>query len=428
MSTDYPKTHAGTASTARWRWLKRLALVATGGICLLFVAWRAAIYLTERATPFSGTPLPTCGTMLDDRYTQAVVKARDHIQALMAERQIPGLAVAVAVDDKIVWSEGFGFADRDKQIQACPQTQFRIASVSKLLTAAAMAKLYEQGRLDLDAPIQKYVPSFPDKGHTITARQLASHRSGIRHYRDDNETLNTKHYNSVIESLEKFRDDSLRFIPDADFGYSSYGYILLSAVIEGAAGEDFLSYMRRQIFTPLEIHHTVAEHSPEPALNKSGFYDNVTPYSWDGKVIPSPDLDFSCKWASGGFLSTAEDLVRFGSALIKDGFLKPETRKLMLTPRTGIGGIVGYGLGWMTARDLHLRRVHFHFGAGSGGTAVLAIYPKPKVAFAILANLGHAKFPFARLMRIVNPFCNYSGLFRRQNHGSKLATSLGQNY
>jgi CubicO group peptidase (beta-lactamase class C family) len=386
------------------RWVKRLVVVAVLATCLLFIAWRAVIWFTERTTPFSGTPLPTCGSISDDRYAQAVAKARNQIQAMMAERQIPGLSAAVAVDGKIVWSEGFGYADRDKQMTACPQTQFRIASVSKTLTAAAMAQLYEQGRLDLDAPIQAYVPSFPDKGHPITALQLASHRSGIRHYRDDYEALSTKHYNNVTESLEKFKDDPLRFVPGTDFGYSSYGYVLLSAAIEGASGENFLSYIRRNVFEPLQMHHTIAENANEPARNPSTCYDNVTPYSLDGKVIPSPYIDFSCKWAGGGFLSTAEDLVRFGSAHTREGFLKQETLKLIFTPRNGIGGIFGYGLGWMIARDLHLRRVHFHFGAGSGGTSVLAIYPEQGVSIAILANLGHAKFPFARLMGVINPF------------------------
>ncbi len=389
------------------RWAKRLAFVAGLIMGLLIVTWRVVIHLTERATPFSGTPLPTCGAMKDERYTQAVAKARDHIQAMMQERQIPGLAVAVAIDGKIVWSEGFGYADRDKQIPACPQTQLRIASVSKLLTAAAMAQLYEQGRLDLDDPIQKYVPSFPDKGHPITARQLASHRSGIRSYRDDHEALNTKHYNNVVESLEKFKDDSLMFVPDTDFEYSGYGYVLLSAAIEGASGEDFLSYMRRHIFEPLQMRDTIEDRANERVPHQSSFYDHVTPYSMAGKVIPSPFIDFSCKWAAGGFLSTAEDLVRFGSAHLlplHEGFLKSETLQLMFTPRSGMDGIAGYGLGWMTARDLHLRRVHFHFGAGSGGTAVLAIYPKQRMAFAMLANLGHAKFPFSHLMGVINPF------------------------
>lgn len=379
-----------------------------------FIAWRGLIWFVERAEAFAGASLPSCATVSDNNFTAAISQARNHIQAMMAERQIPGLAVAVAKGGQLIWSEGFGYANREKQIPACPQTQFRIASVSKLITAAAMAQLYEQGRLDLDAAVQKYVPTFPDKGHPITARQLASHRSGIRNYHDDSETVTTQHYESVTASLERFQNDPLMFEPDTKSAYSSYGYVLLSAVIEGASGEDFLPYVRRHIFEPLGMTSTIECRSDTAAPHQASFYDNVTPYSLDGQVHPSPFIDYSSKWASGGFLSTAEDLVKFGSVHIPPmnaGFLKTETLDLMFTPRTPRIGIVGQGLGWMSLFDLHLRRVHLHFGATSGGSSVLINYPAQRVSVVILANLGHAKFPFARLMGVVNPFLNDPSLY-----------------
>ena len=396
------------------KWTRRLTILAIIFITLGFIVWRGLIWFAERAERFTGAPLPSCATASDNNFTDAITEARAHIQAMMAERQIPGLAVAVAKDGQLIWSEGFGCADREKQILACPSTQFRIASVSKLITAAAMAQLCEQGRLDLDAPIQTYVPTFPDKGHPITARQLASHRSGIRNYHDDSETVTTQHYSSVTASLERFQNDPLMFEPDTESAYSSYGYVLLSVVIEGAAGEDFLSYIHRHIFEPLGMASTIECRADTTAPHQASFYDNVTPYSLDGQVHPSPFIDYSSKWASGGFLSTAEDLVKFGSLHIPSmnaGFLKTETLDLMFTPRTPRVGIVGQGLGWMSLFDLHLRRVHLHFGATSGGTSVLINYPGQRVSIAILANLGHAKFPFARLMGVTNPFLNDPSLY-----------------
>ncbi|MGH8246752.1 MAG: serine hydrolase domain-containing protein, partial [Gammaproteobacteria bacterium] len=311
--------------------------------------------------------------MVTGEYAQAVEQARNQIQAMMVERRIPGLSVAVSVAGRLIWSEGFGYADQERQIPACPHTQFRIASVSKTLTAAAMARLYEQGRLDLDAPIQKYAPGFPDKGQVIAARQLASHRSGIRSYRDDLEAADLGHCRSVTDSLEMFKDDPLVFAPDGDFLYTGFGYALLGVAIEGASGEDFLSYIRRQVFDPLQMNHTVEDRAGLRAPNQSQFYDHVTPYSMDGQVRLSPPADFSCKFPSGGFISTAEDLARFGSAHIpslNSGFLKAETLELLFTPRTRQAGIMGHRLGWMSARDLRLRRAHFQFGAGSGATSV----------------------------------------------------------
>jgi len=165
--------------------------------------------------------------------------------------------------------------------------------------------------------------------------------------------------------------------------------------------------MRRHVFESLQMRHTTEERANERTPHQSSFYDNVTPYSLDGQVHSSPYNDYSSRWASGGFLSTSEDLVRFGSAHIvpiNDGFLKPETLELMFTPRTRQAGILGYGLGWMTMHDLHLRRFNFHFGAGSGATSVLLSYPDQRASIAILANLGHARFPFNRIMGVTNAF------------------------
>src|SRR6266404_4420741 len=176
-------------------------------------------------------------------------KAEEHARAVAKEllsRGIPGLAIAVAVDGRIVYSEGFGFADLEERVPVWPTTKFRIGSVSKPLTAVALVQLVEQGKLDLDAPVQKYVPSFPDKGAPITTRMLAGHLGGIRHYKDD-ENLSAKHYNNVLEGLKIFEDDPLVAPPGTKFSYSSYGFNLLSAVVQGASGQDFLSYMHEHV-------------------------------------------------------------------------------------------------------------------------------------------------------------------------------------
>src|SRR6058998_493605 len=116
-------------------------------------------------------------------YAATVARERMLVCERLANR-IPGVQVAVSVNGKLVWSEGFGYADAARKRPVTRETQFRIGSVSKPLTATAVALLYEQGKLDLDAPVQRYVPSFPDKGHPITTRLLAGHLAGIRHYKD----------------------------------------------------------------------------------------------------------------------------------------------------------------------------------------------------------------------------------------------------
>jgi len=326
-------------------------------------------------------------------YDQAVAQSRRIIADTMAKQNIPGLSIAVAVNGKIIWSEGFGFADLENQVRVTPATRFRIASVSKPLTAAAMARLYEQGKLDLDAPVQRYVPNFPRKEQEITTRQLVGHLSGIRHYRRDpdeskDEFYNRKeYYKSVAESLKVFQDDSLESQPGAKYGYSSFGYTLLSAVIEGASGQDFLIYMQEQVFKPLNMNSSSADENRKIVPNRTRFYSLDANKQW----VNASYIDRSYSWADGGFLSTSEDLVRFGSAHLKSGFLKEETRKQIFTSqRTNDGIETGVGFGWRINKDKEGRLYYFHPGENVGGRSYLLVYPDKKVVVAMLHNLTGA--------------------------------------
>ena len=269
-------------------------------------------------------------------------------------------------------------------------------------------RLVQQGKLNPGADIRKYIPEFPRKTDTINILQLATHRSGIRSYRDDSEALEIKRYPDVIASLDQFKEDALQFPPGSDFLYSGFGYITLSAVIERASGTPFLTYMQDEIFDHLGMRHTMPATMDGESPGEARYYDNTTPYSTDGQMVISPPNDFSYKWAAGGFVSTPEDLLKFAHAhlvALNSGFLTENSLDMLFTPATSqLAGLIGWGMGWMIARDLHLRKVIFHFGAGSGGTSLLVIYPRQKVCIAILTNLGHARLPFNDLMSITNQF------------------------
>ena len=386
------------------RWLRRLLVAAAMLLAVALVTHRAVLAWFDTPARYDGPTVPECrGVRPPAPYERAAQEARGQVQGLIAERRIPGFAVAVAAKDHILWSDGFGYADVETQTPACPGTVFRAASVSKVFTAAALGRLIQAYRIDLDAPIRNYVPEFPDKGAVITIRQLAAHRGGIRAYRDDREAIQHAHFAAVLDSLATFKDDPLVASPGERFVYSNYGYVLLSAALERAAGREFLSLMQGEVFEPLGMTNTgpgTAADSPQRATP----YDYVTPYSHDGSIQRSPPNDFSGRWASGGFLTTAEDMARFGLGQVGDGFLDRSTRSLLFRPVSGLPGIAGYGLGWITARDLHGREVHFHFGAGSGSTSFLAVYPGQAIAVAMIGNLGHAKLPFIRLVGISEPF------------------------
>ncbi len=318
---------------------------------------------------------------------QDYAKAEEHARAVAKEwlaRGIPGLSVAVAVDGRIVYSEGFGYADLEQRAAAWPTTKFRIGSVSKSLTAVGLVQLVEQGKLDLDAPIQKYVPAFPDKGALITTRMLAGHLAGIRHYQDDEFTI-SKHYQKVAEGLKIFADDPLVSLPGKEFHYSSYGFNLVSAAMEAASGQNFLPYMHEHVFEPLGLRNTVEDQPAEIIEERARFYDKPK----DQPEQNAPYVDNSYKWAGGGFLSTSEDLARFGSALLQPGFLKPESLRLLFTSqKTADGKESGYGMGWFVGKSKSGQRIFQHSGGSVGGSSQLILYPDTHLVVAMICNFA----------------------------------------
>ena len=159
-------------------------------------------------------------------------RADEMIKAFLAEAKVPGLSVSISQKGNLVFSKGYGYTDTEKKVPVDPsKTKFRIGSVSKTLTAAGLALLYQQGKIDLDAPIEKYVPVWPKKEHKITLRQLGGHLAGIRHYKGM-EFYSSKNYPTVSDGLVIFMNDPLINTPGTEYSYSSYGWNLISAAME----------------------------------------------------------------------------------------------------------------------------------------------------------------------------------------------------
>jgi serine beta-lactamase-like protein LACTB len=231
--------------------------------------------------------------------------------------------------------------------------------------------------------VQRYVPSFPVKRYPITVRQVAGHLAGIRHYLPG-EFENQKHYKTVLEGLAIFQNDSLLFEPGTRYAYSSYGWNLLSAVVEGASGEPFLDFMARHVFGPAGMAHTVADQPDSIIPDRTRFYTRADSV---GPVVNAPYVDNSYKWAGGGFLSTTEDLTLFAEQLLDGRLLKPATVSLLWTTQhTSDGKATEYGIGWGVTRDAQGRRLISHDGGSVGGTAALLVYPDEHLIVALLVN------------------------------------------
>ena len=305
------------------------------------------------------------------------------ISAEMARLKIPGLSVAVVTDRQVRWSKGYGLADVENEVPAKAATVYRLASVSKPITAVAVMQLAERGKIDLDAPVQKYCPAFPEKQWPVTTRQVLAHLSGIRHYKSDEEINSTRHYGSVTEGLAMFRDDPLLHEPGAKMTYTTFGYTLLGCVVEGASAEKFADYVRENVFAPAGMTSTRADSVADIIPNRAQGYRKTE----GGELKNSPLADNSYKVPGGGFVSTAEDLAKFAVAIETYKLLKRETTELMFTSqKTSDGKETNYGLGWGIGTHAGTRAIG-HSGAQQRVSTVLNMLPDRGLAVAVLVNV-----------------------------------------
>ena len=331
-------------------------------------------------------PHPAAVRAAPERYLAAIEAGRAVLDSLRMASGIPGLSVAIGVGGDVMWSEGFGFADLENRVSVTPLTKFRIGSVSKAVSSIAVGRLVDQGRIDLDAIVQTYVPGFPEKRWPITTRLVAGHLAGIRHYRGA-EFESARHYATVAQGLTIFAADSLLFEPGTRWSYSSYGWNLVSAVVEGAAGEPFLAYMRREVFDPAGLSDMVSDQVDSLVMFRTRYYEKAP----DGAVLNAPFVDNSYKWAGGGFLSTPTELVELAFALLGGELLESETLETLWTKqRTRDGRETEYGIGWYVSQDATDRRMVGHGGGSVGGTTLFWVWPEQEVVVALTANLGEA--------------------------------------
>ncbi|HEX6084803.1 MAG TPA: serine hydrolase [Thermoanaerobaculia bacterium] len=306
------------------------------------------------------------------------------VEAQMKAQQMPGLSVAVMHGD-FRWSRGFGFADLENQVPARAESSYRMGSVSKPFTAVAVLRLVEEGKIDLDAEVQTYVPYFPRKAKPVTVRQLLAHQGGISHYRDYDKEGRIREPKNTREALAIFQDFELVNEPGTAYHYSSYGYNLLGAVIEGASGKSYGDYLTESVWKPLGM---TATRMDDP---RALIPHRVTGYVLEnGRLQRSEYVDISSRFGGGGTRSTVDDMLRFIEGLASGKVLKSDTRNRAWTMQpTRDGRFTRYGLGfgivlrngrWMVA----------HSGAQQETRTNLVIVPGERFAIAIASNFEDA--------------------------------------
>lgn len=389
-------------------WLTPILVI----IGVIFVAlpgmWMYMSITAETLHPNPQTAPAVTQTPPPPTWKDAVEQSRSVVRSALTEQNLPGLSVAVGMGADLVWTEGFGFADLDKREPVTPNHRFRIGTASTVLTSAAVGRALEKGWLNLDEPIQKYVPAFPPKQQPVTLRQLMGHTAGLKNDGGDESVLYGQRCEQPVDALRHFADSALLFDPGTKFRYSNYGWIVVSAAVEAVAGEPFLSFMRGQIFEPLGMTHTVAESAPAPLPERASSYFPRFAAKPTYGLHPMREVDYSCYAGAAGFLSTPSDLARFGMAMNAGKFLQRSTVQLLQTPqKLPSTEDTGYGLGW-DIETVALRgqpvTLAGHDGDVLGGVvATLATFPENGMVVAVTSNISYAD-TFAIAVKIAEAF------------------------
>lgn len=324
--------------------------------------------------------IPSFGFAQRDKYAKEIRMIEDAVQKELERLKIPSLSIAFYKDD-FLWKKGFGYADMEHKIPAKPETLYRLASISKPITAIGILNLMEDGKLNLDDEVQKYVPYFPRKRWPVTIRHLLGHLSGISHYRNYDEEGHFKTHFTTEESIGVFKDWELEAEPGTKYIYTTYGFNLLGAVIEGASGKTYADYMRENVWKPLRMNSTRMDIADTIIPNRARGYRRI-----GGDVKNCEFVDISSRFAGGGMLSTAVDLVNLARSLDENKVLSEKTQKMMYTSMvTKDGRVTEYGMGWGIDYIQGFWNVS-HSGGQAGTSTYLLRFPKEKFAVAVTCN------------------------------------------
>lgn len=336
--------------------------------------------------------------------------AQGWLEGLFARYPVPALSAAVAGPHGILWQGALGTVDLEHDVAARPDHRFRLASVSKPITATLAALLAARGLVDLDTPIAYWLPDLPAHHRATTLAQLLTHRGGVRHYlpRDQNPaqplgSIYTRSTWNREQVLAVFIDDPLVAVPGASVHYSSFGYSLASIVLEAAAGAPFQHLVADEIAGPFAMPSLAADDRARLLKGRARTYSSAAERTALQKAFPQamwPDavagfapalpLNPGYSWAGGGLIAAMPDIARFGAAHLP-GAQSPITnglREVLFDQRTEADGIhAAMGLGWRVNRDSRGRLRWHHCGGMVGARTALVVYPDPGIALAFATNV-----------------------------------------
>ena len=350
----------------------------------------------------------------ETKYSKSITLLKKAIEHEVNDKNLSATSIILIDGNHTIWTEGFGYADRDRSVPAGPQTVYRVGSVSKLFTDIGIMQLVEQGEVDLDRPVTDYLPDFQPGnpfGVTITLRQLMSHRAGlvreppVGHYFDDRGK-------TLTETVESLNNTSLVYKPETRIKYSNAGIAVVGYVLEQLHKKPFASYLKEAVLEPMGLLNS--SFSPTSKITESLAAADM--WTYDGRRFPAPTFELGMSPA-GSMYTSVEELGKFMKVLCNDGkagsnqVLNKETLEAMWTPQFAEEGAdSGYGIGFSIGQ-LEGKKLVGHGGAIYGFATQLYLLPEEKIGVAIATSLDGANAVMTRLAK----FALSSMLAEREN-------------
>ena len=346
------------------------------------------------------------------KYKKSIAEVYKNLSIFCQLNSIPGLAFAVSIDNKIVLADGLGYSNVELKTNTSPSHLFRIGQVSQIITSLTAAKLYEEGKLKLDKPVNELFPDLNAKSATYNLYQLGVQSAGINAPKPITENGAT---NRLDEYVAPYINDTLIYEPGTYVFATDAGFDLLGYFIQKSANEPFSAVVKKTLLSNLQLSDTKLDNPYVIFDKKASQYD----FSFLGAPGVARQLDLHGQEASSGYLSSVLDLVKIGNTLIYPGFLKKETLD-MITKRYAAKNDPKsiFGFGMVVNQDINDRVFYGQIGKVIGGSSAVLIYPEDKLVIAMAANVGSGVWEL--------PIFEVASIFQAQLHPETAKAKEGQ--
>jgi CubicO group peptidase (beta-lactamase class C family) len=365
---------------------------------------------------FTNCEKKTQAILYDSKYKKEIAEVRKQASLYLILNNIPGASLAIAKDGKIIYSEGMGLASKELEVPVTRKTKFRIGEVSELYTSLMYQMMVENGTLNPDSTIQTYIQDYPESVfketlNRITISQLANHSSGITSPNANNDEW--KGVSTTLQkSIDNFKNTPLEFVPGWYESQSTNNYNLLGAIMEKSTGKYFPELLKEYITDSLNLNNTEVDNLFKTVIGRSDFFD----FNMVAQVVNAVYQDLRHRAPSDGLLSNAEDLVKFGNAILYSDKISDKIKNRLFVPQELLGDFPAtIANGWIIQKNRNNQFYYGKVGGVKGGGAVVLMIPEEKLVFAITINLtSNSEIPVFELFS--------SFLAKIENKGQEVKT------